>query len=278
MTQKVRCGLCPRHCNLSAGAIGVCKGRWNQDGKITALNYGCLTSVALDPIEKKPLYHFFPGSYILSVGSFGCNLKCPFCQNHSISMADKNCDYQKVTPEELVALALELSQKEPGNLGIAFTYNEPLISYEFVMDTSIELKKHKLRSVLVTNGGICPDYLERLLPYVDAMNIDLKGFSQKYYDYVKGDFETVKENIRLAKSQCHVEVTTLIIPTKNDSEVEMRAEAEFLASISQDIPLHLSRFFPRYKEQELYPTPIETIDRLCSVASEYLKFVHRGNC
>lgn len=278
MTQKVRCGLCPRHCNLAEGAIGVCKGRGNQNGQIRDLNYGCITSVALDPIEKKPLYHFYPGSYILSVGSFGCNLKCPFCQNHSISMTDKSCDYQKVTPEELVALAIELKNKEQGNLGIAFTYNEPLISYEFVLDTSIELKKHNLKSVLVTNGGICSDYLEKLLPYVDAMNIDLKGFSQQFYDYVKGDFETVKENIRLAHSQCHVEVTTLIIPTKNDSEEDMHSEAEFLSSISPDIPLHISRFFPRYKEQELYPTPIETIERLCAIASEYLKFVHRGNC
>ncbi|MBE6424006.1 AmmeMemoRadiSam system radical SAM enzyme [Succinivibrio dextrinosolvens] len=276
--QKVECGLCPRHCSLKEGAVGVCKGRVNQNGVITALNYGCITSVAIDPIEKKPLYHFFPGSFILSVGSFGCNLKCPFCQNHSISMADKSCDYQKVTPEELVALALDLSQKDRGNLGIAFTYNEPLISYEFVLDTSKELKRHNLKSVLVTNGGICSDYFERLLPYVDAMNIDLKGFSQSFYDYVKGDFETVKENIKLAHSYCHVEVTTLIIPTKNDSAEDMAAEARFLSGISEEIPLHISRFFPRYKEQNLYPTPIDTIDKLCSIALRYLKFVHRGNC
>jgi len=278
MTQKVRCGLCPRHCNLAEGAIGVCKGRWNQDGLIRPLNYGCITSVALDPIEKKPLYHFFPGSYILSVGSFGCNFKCPFCQNHSISMAGNSCDYRNLTPEDLISLAIQLKNSERGNIGIAFTYNEPLISYEFVLDTSKELKKYNLKSVLVTNGGICSDYLENLLPYIDAMNIDLKGFSQKFYDYVKGDFETVKQNIRLAYSKCHVEVTTLIIPTKNDSDSDMRSEAEYLSSISPDIPLHLSRFFPRYKEQDLYPTPIETIDRLCSVASEYLNYVHRGNC
>lgn len=276
--QKIRCGLCPRHCNLAEGAVGVCKGRWNHNGEISSLNYGCITSLALDPIEKKPLYHFHPGSYILSVGSYGCNFKCPFCQNYSISMADKSSGFHKVTPEELVSLALDLSKKESGNLGIAFTYNEPLISYEFVLDTSKELKKHNLNSVLVTNGGICSDYFERLLPYVDAMNIDLKGFSQQFYDYVKGDFETVKENIRLAFGRCHVEVTTLIIPGKNDSVEDMRCEAEFLSGISRELPLHISRFFPRYKEQRLSPTPVEKIVELCNVASEYLKYVHRGNC
>ena len=277
--QKVVCGLCPRHCSLREGAVGVCKGRVNQNGVITALNYGCITSVALDPIEKKPLYHFYPGSFILSVGSFGCNLKCPFCQNHSISMADKSCDYQKVTPEDLVALALDLSKKDSGNLGIAFTYNEPLISYEFVLDTSKELKKHNLKSVLVTNGGICSDYLERLLPYVDAMNIDLKGFTDHYYqDILKGNRQMVMSFIKEAVKHSHVELTTLIIPRENDSDEEIKELSSWIASLRNDIPFHLSRFFPRFKMTDRAATPVEQIYHLRDVARQNLKYVYTGNC
>ncbi|WP_314622154.1 radical SAM protein, partial [uncultured Selenomonas sp.] len=167
----VVCSLCPHHCRLADGRRGLCRARANEGGKIRCRNYGRLTSIALDPIEKKPLCHFHPGSFILSVGSFGCNLACPFCQNHAISMADERSETQDVTPEELAALASDLSRRPHGNIGVAFTYNEPLLSYEFILDTAPLLHERGLFVALVTNGMIAPAPLETLLPHVDAMNI-----------------------------------------------------------------------------------------------------------
>ncbi|MBR2734346.1 MAG: AmmeMemoRadiSam system radical SAM enzyme [Selenomonadaceae bacterium] len=273
---KLVCEICPHHCRLDVGEVGRCRARFNDGEKIFALNYGRLTSIALDPIEKKPLYRFFPGSRILSVGSFGCNLNCPFCQNHEISMADANFPTRHVTPEELVALAQELVPKK--NIGVAFTYNEPFISYEFVRDTSNLLKAVGLKSVLVTNGTVAPAALKKILPLIDAMNIDLKGFSREIYSTLGGDFETVCRTIELAAQSCHVEVTTLIVPTMNDSPADMDAEASWLASLSKDIPLHISRFFPRYKVTHLPPTPVEKIYELVAVARRHLNFVYPGNC
>ena len=274
--EKKICEICPHHCRLSVGEIGKCRARINDGEKITALNYGALTSIALDPIEKKPLYRFFPGSRILSVGSYGCNLNCPFCQNHEISMADSSFPTRKITPEQLTGLAVELVPQK--NIGVAFTYNEPFISYEFVRDTSELLKALGLKSVLVTNGTAAPAALKKILPLIDAMNIDLKGFSQKIYSLLGGDFETVRRTIELSAQSCHVEVTTLIVPTMNDSPDEMNLEAEWLAKISKDIPLHISRFFPRYKVTNLPPTPVEKIYELVAVAKRHLNFVYAGNC
>ena len=277
MSEKKVCEICPHHCRLAENEIGFCRGRFNDGEKITALNYGAVTSLALDPIEKKPLYHFFPGSWILSVGSYGCNLNCPFCQNFEISMADKNFPAHHLPPEKLVAIALDLA-RERKNIGVAFTYNEPFISYEFIRDTSELLHKVNLKSVLVTNGTVTSSALKKILPLIDAMNIDLKGFSQKIYDELGGDFETVKNTIQIANQSCHVEVTTLIVPHMNDSENEMNAEAKWLASISENIPLHVSRFFPRYKVLNHAPTDIKKVYRLAEVARQYLKFVYTGNC
>lgn len=273
---KIVCEICPHHCRLAVGEVGRCRARINDGKKITALNYGKLTSVALDPIEKKPLYKFFPGSRILSVGSYGCNLNCPFCQNFEISMADSTFPTRNVTPEQLVSLAQELVPQK--NIGVAFTYNEPFISYEFVRDTSNLLKAVGLKSVLVTNGTVAPAALKKILPLIDAMNIDLKGFSQEIYSKLGGDFETVRKTIATAAQSCHVEVTTLIVPTMNDSADEMAREAEWLATISKDIPLHISRFFPRYKVTNLPPTPVDKIYELVEVARRHLNFVFPGNC
>ena len=270
------CEICPHHCRLNVGQIGRCRARINDGEKISALNYGAITSIALDPIEKKPLYKFFSGSRILSVGSYGCNLNCPFCQNHEISMADSKFPTRNIAPAELVELAVELVPR--GNIGVAFTYNEPFISYEFVRDTSELLRTRGLKSVLVTNGTVAAAALKKILPLIDAMNIDLKGFSQKIYDMLGGDFETVKRTIALAASECHVEVTTLVVPTMNDSAAEMDAESKWLAEISADIPLHISRFFPRYKVTNLPPTPVEKIYELVGVAKRRLNFVYPGNC
>jgi pyruvate formate lyase activating enzyme len=273
----VICPICPRQCHLNEGQIGFCKARACINGIIQPINYGKITSIALDPIEKKLLYHFYPGQKILSVGSFGCNLRCPFCQNYEISMAGHNeIMQQNITPRALTDLAVKMSREPLGNLGVAFTYNEPFISYEFVRDCAILLHQAGLKTVLVSNGHINKEPLIDLLPLVDAMNIDLKGFSKEYYDYVGGFFDCVKQTIATAYDKCHVEVTTLIVPTKNDSVEEMEAEAAWLASLSPDIPLHISRYFPRYKST-IEATPIATVLRLCDTARKYLKNVHAGN-
>ena len=276
MSDTLTCEICPRHCRLATGEVGACRARVNDGTKITALNYGALTSIALDPIEKKPLYRFFPGSRILSVGSYGCNLNCPFCQNHEISMADSTFPTRQISPEQLCALAAELVPQK--NIGVAFTYNEPFISYEFVRDTAELLKSNGLKVVLVTNGTITSAALKKILPLIDALNIDLKGFSQEIYSLLGGDFETVRRTIELSARVCHVEVTSLIVPTMNDSPADMDSEAAWLASLSKDIPLHISRFFPRYKVTNLPPTPVKKIYELVDVAKRHLNFVYAGNC
>lgn len=277
--EQVLCDVCPKFCKLREGQIGFCRARSNIGGKIVPINYGQATSLALDPIEKKPLMRFCPGTYILSYGSYGCNLRCPYCQNASISMAGPdNCPHRVITPEGLTDLAVDLSKQEPGNIGVAFTYNEPTVCFEFIRDTSKLLHEAGLKSVVVTNGGLVRTYADELLPHVDALNIDLKGFSNEFYRYVKGEFDTVKEFIKAAvEHKCHVELTTLVIPTKNDDPEEIGREVEWIASISPEIPLHLSRFFPRYKADDLPPTPAETIYRLKDIAEKKLKYVYTGN-
>lgn len=279
---KAVCWLCPHRCHLADGQTGFCRARQNQGGIIRSLNYGLLTSAALDPIEKKPLYHFHPGSHILSLGSFGCNLRCPFCQNYTISQAGRTgfegteLPMDQVTPKEIVAAAQRLEETS-GNIGVAFTYNEPLVGYEFVYDTARLLKEVGLATVLVTNGQIEKDSWLHLLPYIDAVNIDLKGFTQAFYDWIGGDLETTKAAIAMAAEEgVHVEVTTLVIPGKNDSAAEMAAEAEWLAGISAELPLHLSRYFPRYQSR-IPMTPAETLQDLRHVAEARLRFVHLGN-
>ncbi|WP_440330007.1 AmmeMemoRadiSam system radical SAM enzyme [Mitsuokella multacida] len=279
---KAVCWLCPHRCHLADGQTGFCRARQNKGGIIRSLNYGLLTSAALDPIEKKPLYHFHPGSHILSLGSFGCNLRCPFCQNYTISQAGSDgfagqrLPLDRVTPKEIVAAAQRLEETS-GNIGVAFTYNEPLVGYEFVYDTARLLKEVGLATVLVTNGQIEKDSWLHLLQYIDAVNIDLKGFTQSFYDWIGGDLKTTKAAIEMAAEDgIHVEVTTLVIPGKNDSAAEMAAEAEWLAGISAELPLHLSRYFPRY-QSKIPMTPAETLQNLRHVAEARLRFVHLGN-
>lgn len=274
---KIECNVCHHHCKLSENQIGLCKARSNINEKVVPVNYGEITSIALDPIEKKPLRHFYPGSMILSVGSFGCNLKCSFCQNHEISMTGKNdIITQYVTPENLTKVALDSIPL--GNIGIAYTYNEPLIGYEYVRDCAMLAKKNKLKNVVVTNGCFNEEILNEILPYIDAFNIDLKGFNYEFYKKIGGDFDTVKNFIKAAHKQAHIEITTLIIPDENDSEEEIINLSDFLASIDKEIPLHISRFFPCYEMKDKKPTDIKKVYELAKIARMKLKYVYEGNC
>ena len=266
-----RCLLCPHRCLIPLGQAGRCGARRNFGGVLYAESYGQLTSLAMDPIEKKPLHRFFPGTSILSAGSFGCNMTCSFCQNHGISQNHPPTRY--VTPRDLTRTA----EEQPDNMGLAFTYNEPLISMEYLLDTAPLLRGAGLKTVLVTNGMVTPDILCALLPSIDAMNIDVKSFSEDFYRRHGGHLETVKTNVRMAASVCHVEVTTLIIPGENDREKELMGMAEWLADISPNIPWHLSRFFPRYRMADRPPTSRETLFRLRNLAARIMNDVIIGN-
>lgn len=274
---RVLCGICPQDCEIEEGHIGFCRARRNVGGEVTADNYGLVTSMALDPIEKKPLYHFYPGSYILSVGSYGCNLRCPFCQNHEISMADKQrAGVEYVSPEQLIEYAVKL--KPRGNIGVAFTYNEPLIGYEYVRDCAKIAKEQELKVVLVSNGYVHEEPLRKILPFIDAMNIDLKAFTEEFYKKLSGHIEPVKRAIEITSKECHVEVTTLIVPGENDSPEEMRELSVWLAGVNENIPLHISRFFPRYNMTDRNATSVGTVYSLADIARDKLKHVHEGNC
>lgn len=273
---SVTCTLCFHHCVLAQGQTGVCRARGNRGGAIVPLNYGRLTALSLDPIEKKPLRRFYPGSRILSVGSFGCNLHCPFCQNAGIAAAGAESETRDCPPETLVREALRL--RAQGNIGVAYTYNEPLVGYEYVRDCASLVRRAGMVNVLVTNGTAEEKPWRALLPLLDAVNIDLKGFSETWYRHLGGDLETVKRSIALAAASCHVEVTTLVVPGENDSEEEMRALSAWLASVDPAIPLHVSRFFPRHHMQDRPPTPVSTVYRLAEVARAQLRYVYTGNC
>jgi len=293
------------HCKLQPGQWGICRARKNEDGAVVCENYGQISSIALDPIEKKPLKMFHPGSMILSVGGYGCNLRCPFCQNHEISMRrpmEKNgTDFEAnsagncavnvrtesehsriyyLSPRKLAENALEY--RAMGNIGVAFTYNEPLVGWEYVLDTAKLVRESGMINVLVTNGTASLEVLEQLLPYMDAMNIDLKGFREEYYRKLGGDLRTVQEFIVRALEGCHVELTTLIVPGENDSVSEMEEEAAWIASVGEragkDIPLHVTRFFPRYQMQDREATQVQGVYQLAETAKKYLKHVFVGNC
>ena len=333
----VRCGLCPHRCRIPSGAAGYCRIRENREGVLIAAGYGQVSSIALDPIEKKPLYMFHPGKNILSIGGFGCNFRCPFCQNFEISTEFDTLrqNAKQVSPQDIAELAVRTVPE--GNVGVAYTYNEPLIGYEFVYDCAKLVRDAGLCNVLVTNGYINEEPLEMLLPMIDAMNIDLKGFTSGFYDNVSRPhieetnaqqtgnrtldvdsrtLEAVKRTIVAAQTFCHVEVTTLVIPgserqgersgiigdgsdrtgvTPHNSDTgectlysgrspweegnenDIEELAKWLASIDRNIPLHLTRFFPRYKMTDRAPTPRETIIRLRETAKKYLTNVFAGN-
>ncbi len=279
-----KCNVCHNRCDLNEGDIGLCRARSYRGGEFVSINYGHITSIALDPIEKKPLYLFYPGSRIISVGSYGCNLRCPFCQNHEISYGfGKSYDYgyRYISPEELADIAAEYVPQ--GNIGVAFTYNEPLVGYEYVCDASREVHKRGLKTVLVSNGCVTEEVAKKVIPCIDAMNIDLKGFSDEYYSsFLGGNRQMVMDFIARASKSCHMEVTTLIVPTHNDSEREIEEIAGFIASLNgglgkTTIALHLNRYFPRFKLTDIPAPTYEEMARLKNIALRHIENVFVGN-
>jgi pyruvate formate lyase activating enzyme len=267
---RLRCRLCPNHCLVAPGRRGRCLGRTNEAGTLYATNYGQVVSLAVDPIEKKPLYHFLPGTDILSVATYGCSLLCPFCQNSGISQQVAPSRF--IAPVELLALA-----RKHATPSVSYTYNEPLVWFEYIIDSGRLMKDAGVKNVLVTNGMMNPEPLAELLPLIDAMNIDLKSVRAEFYrDYVKGDLETVLGTIRTARKACHVELTNLLIPGRNDSEGEVRELVEFVAGLGPDTVLHFSRYFPRHKETAP-ATPVDTLARAAAIARARLHYVYLGN-
>ncbi|MCL1828016.1 MAG: AmmeMemoRadiSam system radical SAM enzyme [Oscillospiraceae bacterium] len=269
----IRCELCPRGCLIPPGKPGFCGVRENAGGSLVCAGYGLVSAVALDPIEKKPLSLFMPGKRVLSFGGYGCNLSCPFCQNHEISADFDTRGSRRLMPQDVVRLAKQTVSE--GNVGAAYTYNEPTVGFEFVYDCAALIREAGLNNIMVTNGYIKKEPLKELLPLIDAVNVDLKAFKEDFYNKIGGDLETVKQTIAACRKGCHIEVTTLIIPGENEDDI---AElAAWLSSVDPEIPLHLSRFFPRHKYSAAQPTPRETIYRSAEVAGRYLKHVFTGN-
>jgi pyruvate formate lyase activating enzyme len=269
---NVICELCPKGCAIGEGRTGFCRVRRNKGGRLYAENYAACSAYALDPIEKKPLYHFYPGSSILSLGTWGCNFSCRFCQNWEIAQADPQT--VELLPDEAVRLA---RKQEEGNIGIAFTYSEPSVWYEYIFDTAQAVRAAGLKNVLVTNGFINPKPLAALLPYIDAMNIDVKAYNSEYYRTIcAGSLADVKRTVELAAQHCHVEITTLLVPGLNDDRTELAGLAKWLATVDADMPLHFSRYFPNYK-MDTPPTPPATLDMAYRTARERLHYVYLGN-
>ena len=270
---QIQCLVCPHQCLISEGKTGICRVRTVLDHELIAINYAEVTSAAVDPIEKKPLYHFKPGKNIVSLGSFGCNMTCDFCQNHKISQQRAKSEVLSI--EQLKAII----DRVENNAGVAYTYNEPMMWYEYVYETAKTLKhlNQETSVVVVTNGYINQEPLLKLLPYVDAMNIDLKAYSNSYYKKICGaKLDSVLETIKLANEHVHIEVTTLLVTDAFDALKEVEEISKFLATVNKDIPLHLSRYFPRYKMKN-EETNIEVMKQAAQMARNYLNYVYIGN-
>jgi pyruvate formate lyase activating enzyme len=270
----VHCLLCPQNCHLRDGETGRCGVRRADGSRLVSLNYEMVSSIALDPIEKKPLYHFYPGSYILSIGTVGCNLSCGFCQNYELSTG--RAATRRMSSDHIVELAKRKLYGET-SIGIAYTYSEPMVWFEYVMETAQRARDAGLKNVLVTNGEVLQDPLEELLEVVDAMNIDVKAFSRRFYSKAcSGPFKPVLETVERAAGRCHVEVTNLLIPTLNDSDEEFGSLVSWLANLDDSIPLHISRYFPHHR-MNLPPTPVAAMLRAYEIARQSLKYVYLGN-
>lgn len=274
---KIECMLCPHRCKISEGKRGICSVRESKNGKLNTLIYGLATSVTPDPIEKKPLYHFYPGTYVLSFGTVGCNFKCLHCQNYGISQAKiEAMRFQKLKVEEVVSIAKRYKCD-----GVAWTYNEPTIWYEFTYDASVVAKKEGLYTCYVTNGFIEKEPLQKISPYLDAMNIDVKSFSDDFYKRIcKAKLQPVLDTCVLAKElDIFIELTYLIIPGQNDGEAEIKEYCKWVVdSLGEDTPIHFSRFHPDYKMLDSVATPMSTLYRAYEIAKETgLRYVYLGN-
>ncbi|MBD3232231.1 MAG: AmmeMemoRadiSam system radical SAM enzyme [candidate division Zixibacteria bacterium] len=268
---KIKCLLCPVGCLLGEGKEGVCMGRYNKDGEMVVTNYGEAVSLSIDPIEKKPLYHFHPRSLILSTGPNGCNLRCKNCQNWNISQEKSPTGY--VSPERMAELSTQND-----SIGIAYTYTEPFMWFEYLCDTMPLVHQAGGKNVMVTNGYINREPLEELLPLIDAMNVDLKSMDDDFYRRIcKGHLKEVQETItRAFESDVHLEVTSLLISDLNDSREHVTRLVDWIASVSPEIPLHISRYFPSYKMDRPI-TPIESLDMAYRIAIRKLDYVYVGN-
>lgn len=267
--EKIRCELCPHRCLIPLGKVGRCGARKNEEGILVAESYGRISALQVDPIEKKPLAYFHPGAKVFSIGSYGCNLACPFCQNFSI--AHGRPATTEYSPEEIVEA---MTRRELTHL--AFTYNEPIVSFEFVLDTAKEAKRKGCTTIMVSNGFIEPEPLEELLPWIDAWNIDLKGFRPETYRRLGGQLEPVLRTIERTSRTAHVEITTLLVPGINDNREEMTELFQWIGKLDPMIPLHLTRYFPAWKYKEP-PTSMEWIHEMADEASKYCKRVKLGN-
>ena len=268
---KVRCDLCPHHCVTTDGQAGICIGSVNKEGKLYSNNYGEVVSAAVDPIEKKPLYHFFPGSVILSVGPNGCNFRCPYCQNWEISQQQTHTSF--LSPKELVKNA-----GKDGSIGISYTYAEPLIWYEYVLECSQLAREAGLVNVLVTNGFIEETPLKELLPFIDALNIDVKSIREDFYKKLcKASLAPVLRTCEMAKKVSHVEITNLLIPGENDDKEHVTELARWISSkLGKDTPLHFSRYFPHYKFA-VNATPESTVFGAYEIGKKELLYCYIGN-
>lgn len=274
---KVKCLLCPWFCELKPDQTGACRVRKNIEGSLKTMVYNKAAAMGIDPIEKKPLYHFLPGRNILSLGMVGCNLHCTFCQNHNISqcLAEEYAGFTPLSADELLIKASAIRN----NAGIAFTYNEPFTFYEFMLETARLFHAHGLKNVVVSNGYVNREPLKEILPLIDAFNIDLKAFDKKFYrQQTKGNLDAVLETIvTIAKSNKHLELTNLVIPGLNDNEIQFEEMVKWIAGeCGNETPLHLSRYFPQYK-LDIPPTPHETLEHLYQIARKHIHFVYVGN-
>lgn len=266
----VRCELCPHACRIKAGELGTCGVRRHQDGQLWAEAYGLISSLALDPVEKKPLFHVKPGSAVLSLGSSGCNFRCRFCQNWSISQARP--PLTPLTPEQVAAEA-----EAQDAVGVAYTYNEPLINLEYVRDCAAAVKRRGRLNLMVTNGYVQPGPLQTLLPLIDAWNIDLKSIRPEFYrEFCGAELEPVLATIRAAAAVSHVELTHLVVTQGNDREADLAALVDWVASVSPEIPLHLSRYFPQY-QWKAEPTAEPLLHWARDMAKQKLHWVYLGN-
>lgn len=273
--QKQMCLLCQHYCKLKEGQVGRCGVNKNINGKVECLVYGYPAVVHVDPVEKKPLYHFLPNTNILSIGTVGCNFACPFCQNHGISQEHNIDKSHYVSPEEIVKIALANHCKS-----IAYTYNEPTIFYPYARDISILAHEMGLKNVYVSNGFESDEVIDDMVGIIDAINIDLKSFDENYYKKIlKGNLPKQLDNIkRFHKNGIWIEITTLIIPTKNDSNEELTKIAEFIASVNKKMPWHISAFHPDYKNLDLESTPLSTLQKAYDIGKKAgLKHIYIGN-